>query len=181
MQVILIDSAGLRETDCPIEAEGVRRAVAAAQQAHVVLHVTDAASGAACGNAPTGDAQPQRQQFSAALQLSQHAVHIQVLNKADLLPSPSRLPAPGALPGSPTAAHAAVERPAAAGAAAAGSDAVAHIQQQAQQQAPLLISCKSGQGIDQLLAVLRQQVAALVSRSGDDGMAGALVTRARHR
>ncbi|KAL4853229.1 tRNA modification GTPase MnmE [Chlorella vulgaris] len=37
VKVILTDTAGLRQTDCPVEAEGVRRARNALQQAHVVL------------------------------------------------------------------------------------------------------------------------------------------------
>jgi tRNA modification GTPase len=37
----LIDTAGLRDTDDPIEAEGVRRARARAGAADLVLHVTD--------------------------------------------------------------------------------------------------------------------------------------------
>lgn len=43
--VTLIDTAGLRETTDPIEAEGVKRARARAAQADIVLHVWDAAHG----------------------------------------------------------------------------------------------------------------------------------------
>jgi tRNA modification GTPase len=50
--VTLIDTAGLRETDDPVEAEGVRRARARAEHADLVLHVLDASRpeiGAAVG------------------------------------------------------------------------------------------------------------------------------------
>jgi tRNA modification GTPase len=40
--VTLIDTAGLRDTDDPVEAEGVRRARARAERADLVLHVVDA-------------------------------------------------------------------------------------------------------------------------------------------
>lgn len=82
LQVIVTDSAGLRRTDCPIEAEGVRRAVAAAQQAQLVLHVSDVAAGSA-GNRQDDDAE----EDAPELPLSPHAVHMRVLNKADLLDS----------------------------------------------------------------------------------------------
>ena len=45
----LIDTAGLRDTDDPIEAEGVRRARARAAAADLVLHVTDGPGEAALG------------------------------------------------------------------------------------------------------------------------------------
>ncbi len=46
--VTLIDTAGLRETDDPVEAEGVRRARLRAAQADLVLHVGEAACMQAC-------------------------------------------------------------------------------------------------------------------------------------
>lgn len=168
--MILIDSAGLRHTDCPIEAEGVRRAVAAAQQAHVVVQVVDAAA----GGAAAGWAR-QRQQAdegdeggaaaAAALPLSPQAVQLWVLNKADLLEGT----APGGVEGAPQ--QQAVQ-PAAEAAQAQGQE---------QPASPLLISCKSGRGVDKLLEALRQHVLALVSSGGNNEAAGALVTRARHR
>lgn len=42
--VILVDTAGLRDTDDPIEAEGIRRARLRAASADLVLHVVDALS-----------------------------------------------------------------------------------------------------------------------------------------
>jgi tRNA modification GTPase len=47
--VCFVDTAGLRETDDPVEAEGVRRASERAAQADLVLHVADAASAHAPG------------------------------------------------------------------------------------------------------------------------------------
>ncbi|EFN51868.1 hypothetical protein CHLNCDRAFT_8246, partial [Chlorella variabilis] len=141
VKVILIDSAGLRQTDCPIEAEGVRRAVAAAHQAHIVLHLADATSGAAADGVDS-----RGQLADVALPLPAQIVQLWVMNKADLVPGCHE--AAGATV--PPAPH-------------------------------LLVSCKSGQGIDQLLALLQQHVRALVASGGDGGMAGALVTRARHK
>lgn len=44
LQVIVTDTAGLRETGDAIEAEGVVRARQAAQSSHIVLAIADAAS-----------------------------------------------------------------------------------------------------------------------------------------
>jgi tRNA modification GTPase len=46
---VLIDTAGLRETDDPVEQEGIRRARARASKADLVLHVVDAANPAVAG------------------------------------------------------------------------------------------------------------------------------------
>lgn len=45
----LIDTAGLRDTDDPVEAEGIRRARARAASADLVLHVSDRVDGGADG------------------------------------------------------------------------------------------------------------------------------------
>lgn len=50
--VTLVDTAGLRETDDAIEAEGVRRALARAEDADLVLHVVEAGSAAPIGSHP---------------------------------------------------------------------------------------------------------------------------------
>jgi tRNA modification GTPase len=165
-QVILTDSAGLRQTECPIEAEGVRRAVAAAQQAHIILHVSDADSEAAAVQA--GD------EGGPVVPLSEHAAHLRVLNKADLLPGSAAAAAAADAAGG-TAAAAAVGLAPAAGGGEQGP-ALSLPEQ------PLLISCKSGQGVEALVAALQRTVLALVERGGGDGgLGGALVTRARHR
>ena len=183
-----MDSAGLRQTNCPVETEGVRRALAAAQQAHVVVHLSDASSSnsstaaAATDSADDQQRHQQQQQAGGPLQLplASHAAQLWVHNKVDLL-QPAAAEAAGAegeeAPAAATAAATRVgeEQQQQVAAAAAGP------QPQQPPPPPLLISCKSGQGIEQLLAALRQHVAALVARDGDDGAAGALVTRARHR
>ena len=45
LPIRLVDTAGLRETDCEVEREGVRRARAQAKQADVLLYVVDARVG----------------------------------------------------------------------------------------------------------------------------------------
>jgi tRNA modification GTPase len=64
----LIDTAGLRDTDDPVEREGIARARARAESADLVLHVTDHA--------------PQTPPDSGWL----------ILNKTDLRPPPAELP-----------------------------------------------------------------------------------------
>ena len=180
LQVILIDSAGLRQTDCPIEAEGVRRTVAAAQQAHVVVHVADAAAGfGPRAGQPQADERPAD---SAALPLAPHALQLWVINKADLAEPAAALATAGQLLWPAAARAAAVQQavPEAGGAAVGTSSAQQPAAAQQDQQA-LLISCRTGQGIDQLLAALQQHVAALVAQGGENGMERALPTRARHR
>jgi tRNA modification GTPase len=76
-RVLLIDTAGLRETDDPVEREGVRRARARAQAADLRLHVF------APGEAPP-DADP---------------ATIPVMNKADLATAPAGAVAVSALTG----------------------------------------------------------------------------------
>jgi tRNA modification GTPase len=63
--VTLIDTAGLRETDDPVEAEGVRRALDRASRADLVLHVVEASG----PGAPAGEG-------------------LHVANKVDLTPAP---------------------------------------------------------------------------------------------
>jgi tRNA modification GTPase len=68
--VTLIDTAGLRETTDPIEAEGVRRARARAASADLVLHLVDARD-------PDGEA---------------IAGELRIANKIDLAVAPAGLP-----------------------------------------------------------------------------------------
>lgn len=162
-----------------MEAEGVRRTLAAAQQAHVVVHVADSA--ASCG-ASAGQAQADEQPVdSAALPLAPDALQLWVLNKADLL-EPAVATAAASQLLWPAAAQLAAQQAApeaAAAAASSGGDQQPAASQQSQQ--PVLISCRTGQGIEQLLAALQQHVAALVAQGGGDGVERALPTRARHR
>ena len=80
MQVV--DTAGLRETEDPIEREGTRRAEAEAAKADVVLWLYDARDGAAAARAAA------EQRFSDA-----SAVTV-VLNKIDLVEGDSTAPTP---------------------------------------------------------------------------------------
>jgi tRNA modification GTPase len=68
--VTLIDTAGLRETSDPVEAEGVRRALARAEAADLVLEVVDASD-------PEG---------VAAVSVG---ARVRVANKIDLAPAPA--------------------------------------------------------------------------------------------
>lgn len=161
--------------------------MAAAQQAHVVVHVADAAAGF---GASAGQAQADEQPAdSAALPLAPHALQLWVLNKADLL-EPDAAEAAAAQLMWPAAARAAAQQ--AACEAADGGDqqpaATAGVSDQQPTAAaaevdrqPIVISCRTGQGIEQLLGALQQHVAVLVAQGGDDGMERALPTRARHR
>jgi hypothetical protein len=180
--VILIDSAGLRRTSCPVEAEGVRRSLAAAAAAHVVLSVRDATTLAGGG----GDVQAAAADGSGGgggseaaggdgagegWRLAPGAVQLHVASKADLLPGDWTEPEARAAAGAAAAAAAAEAGAAAPPAAAAPPDGQ-----------PLLVSCKTGQGMAALLAALQREVRRVLQRSGgDDGVGGALVTRARHR
>jgi tRNA modification GTPase len=70
--VHLADTAGIRDTDDAIEAEGVRRARRALESADVVLLVTDATAAV--------------DEAGLAAEVPAHAHCLQVLNKVDLLP-----------------------------------------------------------------------------------------------
>ncbi len=70
--VHFIDTAGIRETTDPIESEGVRRALMAANKADLILHIVDASS-RSTPSLPPG--------------LPKDKLH-RVWNKIDLLPSP---------------------------------------------------------------------------------------------
>ena len=76
--VIFIDTAGLRETDDHVEAEGVRRSRAALGKAELVLHVLDASG-------------PLTEDDRSLLAEASGRPRVLVLNKADL-PSALRLP-----------------------------------------------------------------------------------------
>lgn len=69
--VTLLDTAGVRETGDAIEAEGVRRAMAAARQAHASLIVIDAS-------------QPDWRAQLASLRKMAGPSHLVILNKSDL-------------------------------------------------------------------------------------------------
>jgi tRNA modification GTPase len=99
--VTLIDTAGLRETDDPVEAEGVRRARARAASADLVLGVVDARSPEACEGAD-----------------------VLVANKSDLAAPPEGMLGVSALTGDGIAALEAKLTETAAGLAGCGTDPV---------------------------------------------------------
>ena len=66
----IIDTAGLRETDCEIEAEGIRRAEAHGQEAHLSVYLVDAS-------------QPLHEEDRVRLDKLDRARSIVVLNKID--------------------------------------------------------------------------------------------------
>jgi tRNA modification GTPase len=99
--ITLIDTAGLRETEDPVEAEGVRRARARAASADLVLGVVDARSPEACAGAD-----------------------IHVANKADLAAAPEAMLGVSALTGQGLAALEAVLLEKATHLAGAGADPV---------------------------------------------------------
>ncbi len=76
--VVFIDTAGLRETDDDVEAEGVRRSRAALGKAELVLHVLDASA-------------PLPEDDRSLLAEASGRPRVLVLNKADL-PAALRLP-----------------------------------------------------------------------------------------
>ena len=67
----IIDTAGLRETDCEIEAEGVRRAEAHGEEAHLAVYLIDAS-------------QPLHEEDRVRLEKLDPEKSIVVLNKVDL-------------------------------------------------------------------------------------------------
>ena len=66
----IIDTAGLRETDCEIEAEGVRRAEAHGEEAHLAIYLIDAS-------------QPLHEEDRARLEKLDPEKSVVVLNKVD--------------------------------------------------------------------------------------------------
>ncbi|MGA8991114.1 MAG: GTPase, partial [Rhodoplanes sp.] len=85
--VTLLDTAGIRESDDPVEQEGVRRARARAAEADLVLWVADATAkeeaavgeGAAGGETPTadkqGDGKPSRWTILNKIDLVDHGIN----------------------------------------------------------------------------------------------------------
>ena len=93
--VLLIDTAGLREASGAVEAEGVRRALARAEEADLVLWLVDAtdpqwtppAGFRGSGSFPVSDANPPQSDA-----ISTQITAIRVLNKHDLVPPEMPIP-----------------------------------------------------------------------------------------
>jgi tRNA modification GTPase len=75
----LMDTAGLRHTADEIEAEGVKRSLALAQTAALVLYVFDVLT----------ESPPEAQAYVQSLDLPAHTEVLLISNKTDLLPSPA--------------------------------------------------------------------------------------------
>lgn len=192
VQVVVTDSAGVRETECPIEAEGVRRAWRTAEAAHIVLLLQDAslvaegagdnaveaaaAAAAEPGLAAWAAEQRQRQGSHESSHAAQ-ALVLPVFNKLDKLPpgaweqlsggpSPAVNNSPGSGAGQPAATL------------AAGQRAVHN--PHTDEQGALGISCTTGAGLEELLRQLQQAVQRVVA-GGRDPAGTALVARARQR
>ncbi|MCJ7787990.1 MAG: tRNA uridine-5-carboxymethylaminomethyl(34) synthesis GTPase MnmE, partial [Methyloceanibacter sp.] len=93
--VLLIDTAGLREAQGQVEAEGVRRALARAEQADLVLFLVDATDPQ--WTPPAGFRGSRSPQLSDAIcpqsdAISTQITAIRVLNKRDLVPPEMPVP-----------------------------------------------------------------------------------------
>ena len=87
LQVIVADTAGMRQTLDPIEAEGVAVAHETAQQADVVLSVLDCITWQNSNASPSSGAETDEIDLSRNVQnvVSKHSHAVTVLNKADAL------------------------------------------------------------------------------------------------
>lgn len=162
LPVTLLDTAGIRETDDPVEMEGVRRAQARAEEADLVLWVVDASAGPEVGGAVAG-----RQRVEPPNSVWG------VRNKCDLDQTVD-----GSDRGGPAGARSERKertndplRGMVSGTLTDRSESVIHIIEQ-----EFIISAATGQGIPALLAALERRAAELLA-----GAESALVTRARHR
>ena len=149
--VVVADTAGLRETDNEIEAEGIKRAKAWAGEAEIILVVSDAHADfpSVAGADFQTDGQPN--EISSYLteigrSRSDRPTMVRVVNKTDLVPKPLL---------DKRFEH--------------GSDGLTGVQS-------IFISARTGQGIDDLIAALREKALDLV-RYGES----APISRARHR
>jgi tRNA modification GTPase len=130
--VVLVDTAGIRESRDEIEAEGIRRALERAANADIKLVMFDG------GQWPSAE--------SGSTSLVDEASFV-VVNKCDLLKDKGRESNPFSGP---------LANPL--------------------NKKPLFISTSTGEGVDTLLAAIRQRIVERFSFSG-----GSFITRARHR
>ncbi|MFT4078301.1 tRNA uridine-5-carboxymethylaminomethyl(34) synthesis GTPase MnmE [Rhodomicrobium sp.] len=90
---VLRDTAGIREATSPVEQEGVRRALAAAEAADVVLAMVDGSrEGAGAAKAEAGGetaASSPSTHIEGATVTSSSGVRLLVVNKVDVAPSPA--------------------------------------------------------------------------------------------
>lgn len=88
----LADTAGLRDTTCPIEAEGVRRARARMAAADLILWVGDGSPPGACPAAAVGFDGPDAQSGAMAREGDPAVPVIRVWTRGDLWPNGTRPP-----------------------------------------------------------------------------------------
>ncbi|MBT3069417.1 tRNA uridine-5-carboxymethylaminomethyl(34) synthesis GTPase MnmE [Rhodomicrobium sp. Az07] len=89
---VLRDTAGIREAASPVEQEGVRRALAAAEAADVVLAMVDGSrgeAGAVPAQAGEEAVSPADERIEGAVVSSSSGVRLLVVNKVDLAPPPA--------------------------------------------------------------------------------------------
>jgi len=162
MPVTLLDTAGIRETDDPVEMEGVRRAQARAVEADLVLWVVDASAGSDTGDAMVGSG---RNESDISIW--------HVVNKADLVQ------------GLTDGARGAVAKDSSEPKEQVNSTISAEVNKilRARSESPVgvcerefIVSAGTGAGVPGLLAALEERATAFLA-----GAEPALITRARHR
>jgi tRNA modification GTPase len=163
--VILADTAGLRDSDDPIEQEGLRRARHRAAEAEIRLFVFDAHSP---GDAAGAEAWPGPDT-------------IPVANKIDLLPSalPAREQRRPVMPGLDPGIHEITTGAAHRGEGVDGRIKPGHDEREGSsacdRAAPFPVSALTGEGFDALLTALAARIAATYH------IEAPVLTRARHR
>ncbi len=163
--VILADTAGLRDSDDPIEQEGLRRARHRAAEAEIRLFVFDARSP---GDAAGAKAWPGPDTLLVA-------------NKIDLLPSarPSREQRRPVMPGLDPGIHEITTEAAHRGEGVDDRDKPGHDERvgsgACDREAPFPVSALTGEGLDILLTALAARIAATYQ------IEAPVLTRARHR
>lgn len=195
-QVNLTDTAGLRDAPDAVEGEGIARAITRVRAAHVRVLVLDleglsqgARDGASRQPGPGGGAwlRALREHGGSA-----EAADIVVLNKSDAVIAASERTAskglaeapPGRASGGPpeplAELDAIVQR--ARSSLAASSSAAGAAASGGAPPAAYVVSCRTGEGIDELCAALRRAAGrVLEAGSGPSGEGGEAVTRLRHR
>jgi tRNA modification GTPase len=166
--VTLLDTAGIRETEDPVELEGVRRARERAAAADLVLWVVDAAEPGA-----SGPAAPANHAKSAEKPVSGQPVWL-IRNKIDLISAPALRNELG------------IQRKGKSEAKATPNKSLKNMvnNRLTNKNEPIItknelefnISAVTGEGFDQLLAQLARQAEGFLAGAED-----ALVTRERHR
>ena len=162
LPVTLLDTAGIRETDDPVELEGVRRAQARAADADLVLWVVDASD---ASNARTNTSGPEKSESCQSRWL--------IRNKSDLVQG-LRGDAPGAaIPGSPESKRRSNDSLN----VMVNNQLTERCESKGHMGEPQFnVSAETGAGIPGLLSALEGHASGFLA-----GAESALITRARHR